>query len=68
MATLAEKRDRLERLRKLRDSGLRSTTVDGVTTTFSSAEELSQAIKRLEQELGTRPRRKRHYNVFLGHR
>ena len=52
----------------MRDSGILSTSVDGVSTSFRSAEDLQQAIMRLERELGYRKPRVRSRSVFLGHR
>lgn len=68
MATTAEKRARLELLEKMRDSGVTSTTVDGVTTQFRASSELREAIIGLKRELGMLPRRKRFGSVFMGHR
>ena len=58
---------RLQNLIELRDSGLNSTTVDGVTTTFRSQADLERAINRLQRETGkkTRPIAR---SVFQGHR
>ncbi len=68
MATNAEKRARLELLEKMRDSGVTSTTVDGVTTQFRGDRELNTAILRLKQELGLVRKRKSAASVFMGHR
>ena len=67
MAT-ADKRKRLDLLEQMRDSGVQSTSVDGVSTTFRSATELQQAIIRLKRELGLLPPRTRNRSVFMGHR
>jgi hypothetical protein len=68
MASNSEKQARLELLRKMRDSGVSSTSVDGVQTTFRSMADLQEAIKILEQELGIRKKRSRFKSVFMGHR
>lgn len=68
MASNSEKQARLELLRKMRDSGVSSTSVDGVSTTFRSMAELQEAIKILEQDLGIRKKRSRFKSVFMGHR
>lgn len=68
MATTAEKNTRLERLKKMRDSGVSSTSHDGVTTSFRSMSDLTEAITRLERELGRRPRDRSFMQVFMGHR
>lgn len=41
----------IDRLKKARFSGVRSTTVDGQSTTFSSDEDMRRAISDLESEL-----------------
>lgn len=63
-----EKIATLTRLRKMRDAGIVSTTVDGVTTTFRTFSELKVAILDLERELGYRPKKVRTRSVFMGHR
>jgi hypothetical protein len=68
MSTSAEQTATLARLKKMRDAGIVSTTVDGVTTTFRSLTELKIAIVDLERELGYRPKKVRARSVFMGHR
>jgi hypothetical protein len=68
MATTEQKTQRLELLEQMRDSGVQSTTVDGVTTAFRSPAELNTAIIRLKRELGLLPPRKRNRAVYMGHR
>ena len=68
MAATAEQLTTLARLRKMRDAGVTSTTVDGVATTFRSLRELKQAIVDLEREAGLRNPRVRARSVYMGHR
>ena len=68
MATTQQKQARLDLLEQMRDSGVQSTSVDGVTTTFRSAADLNAAIIRLKRELGLLPARKRNRAIFMGHR
>lgn len=68
MATRIEQLARLERLEKMRDSGVSSTSVDGVSTQFRSMAELNQAILILKRNLGMIRRRPAYMSVFMGHR
>ena len=68
MAATDEQLATLSRLRKMRDSGITSTTVDGVSTTFQSLDALRFAIVNLEREAGLRAPRVRCRSVFMGHR
>lgn len=68
MATRTEQLARLELLEKMRDSGVSSTTVDGVQTTFRNATDLSNAIARLKRDLGITRKQPRNLNPFMGHR
>lgn len=58
----------LARLKQMRDSGITSTTVDGVATSFRSLSELRQTIIAIERDMGYRPRKVRARSVFMGHR
>lgn len=58
---------RLANLIAMRDSGVSSTTVDGVTTAFRSMAELDRAINRLQRELG-RKHRPLARSIYQGHR
>lgn len=58
----------LTRLKAMRDSGVTSTSVDGVSTTFRSMVELEKRIRQIEQELGHKPPRRGTYTVFMGNR
>lgn len=64
----AELRERLENLRKLRDLGVTSNSVDGESTTFASPADLQAAINRLERQLGLRRPQVRSRSVYMGHR
>jgi len=64
----ALKRAELARLLKLRNSGVAATSVDGVQTSFRSMADLNAAIASLERDLGTRRKRQRILNVYMGHR
>lgn len=68
MATAEQKQQRLDLLEEMRDSGIHSTSVDGVTTAFRNASDLNAAIIRLKRELGLLPARKRVRAVYMGHR
>jgi hypothetical protein len=68
MATRSEQLARLERLEKMRDSGVSSTSVDSVQTTFRSFDELNQAILQLKRQLGQVRRKPRNMSVYMGHR
>jgi hypothetical protein len=68
MATRTELLARLERLEKMRDSGVSSTSVDGVQTTFRSMADLNQAILILKRQLGLIRKRPAYMSVFMGHR
>jgi hypothetical protein len=58
----------LTRLKAMRDSGVTSTSVDGVSTTFRSLADLDKRIRQIEQELGHKPVRRGAYTVFMGNR
>jgi hypothetical protein len=62
------KRTQLARLKNMLNSGVLSTSVDGVSTTFRSQNDLAKAITRLETELGDRAPRARFRTPFMGHR
>jgi hypothetical protein len=68
MATRSEQLARLELLEKMRDSGVSSTSVDSVQTTFRSFDELNQAILQLKRQLGQVRRKPRNMSVYMGHR
>ena len=68
MATTEQKQARLEQLEEILSSGIRSTTVDGVTTNFGSPSEIRAEMTRLKRDLGLLPARKRNRAVFMGHR
>lgn len=68
MATTEQKQARLEQLEEILSSGIRSTTVDGVTTNFGSASEIRAEMIRLKRDLGLLPARKRNRAVYMGHR
>ncbi len=56
--------ERIVYIRQLLATGVRSTTVDGVTTSYD-LRALQQELKRLEDEAGLRTRRPRTYHVTL---
>ena len=58
----------LTRLKAMRDSGVTSTSVDGVSTTFRSMAELDKRIRQIEQELCHKPARRGAYTVYMGNR
>ena len=62
------KQQTLTRLKQMRDSGILSTSVDGVVTSFQSPEQLQKSIMRLERELGLRSARRRFISPYMGHR
>lgn len=62
------KQQTLTRLKQMRDSGILSTSVDGVVTTFQTPEQLQKHITRLERELGQRSARRRFFTPYMGHR
>jgi precorrin-4 methylase len=68
MATTEQKQARLEQLEEILSSGIRSTTVDGVTTNFGSPSEIRAEMTRLKRDLGILRPRKRARGVFMGHR
>lgn len=68
MATTEQKQARLEQLEEILSSGIRSTTVDGVTTSFGSPSEIRSEMTRLKRDLGILPARKRNRAVYMGHR
>jgi hypothetical protein len=68
MATRSEQLARLELLEKMRDSGVSSTSVDGVQTSFRSLNELNQSILILKRTLGQVRRKPRNMSVYMGHR
>lgn len=68
MATTEQKQARLEQLEEILSSGIRSTTVDGVTTNFGTPAEIRAEMTRLKRDLGILRARKRNRAVLLGHR
>ena len=68
MATRTELLARLERLEKMRDSGVSSTSVDGVQTTFRNMSDLQEAILVLKRQLGLIRKRPAFMSAFMGHR
>ncbi len=68
MATRSEQLARLELLEKMRDSGVASTSVDGVQTTFRNLADLNETILTLKRQLGLTRRRPRNMSVYMGHR
>lgn len=63
----SDARATLSRLKRMRDSGVTETTVDGVTTKFRTMAELERAIARQERRLGLqKPQFAK--SVFMGHR
>jgi hypothetical protein len=52
----------------MRDSGVSSTSVDGVQTTFRSMGDLQEAILVLKRQLGLIRKRPAFMSAFMGHR
>lgn len=60
-------RQKLARINALLESGVTSTTVDGVSTTFD-LKSLRREKQRLEEELGLKRKRSRVITPFMGRR
>ena len=60
-------RQKLARINALLESGVTSTTVDGVSTTFD-LKSLRREKQRLEEELGLNRKRSRVITPFMGRR
>lgn len=60
-------RQKLARINAILESGVTSTTVDGVSTTFD-LKSLRREKQRLEEELGLKRKRSRVITPFMGRR
>ncbi len=61
----SERQTRIDEIRSLLQSGVTSTTVDGVVTVFSH-ESLRRELRLLEEAEGIRRKKAKVTNIFLG--